>query len=56
MRYGCVENVPDYDDEADLIGPPACRVCGGALMFLGSLGRRDHYRCRYCGADRSTTK
>lgn len=28
-----------------------CKICGGPLMELGSLGRRKHYRCRNCGID-----
>lgn len=49
---GCVERVPDYDDESDLIGSaePQCPCCGARTpVFLGSLGRREHYRCRACG-------
>jgi tRNA(Ile2) C34 agmatinyltransferase TiaS len=26
-----------------------CPVCDGPGMFLGSLGNRDHFRCRDCG-------
>lgn len=29
--------------------PPACPECGGPGMHLGTLGRREHYRCRNCG-------
>ena len=28
-----------------------CRLCGGALHFLGALGHRMHLRCRACGVD-----
>jgi len=30
-----------------------CTICGGVLIFLGRLGRREHYRCRDCGIDQS---
>lgn len=30
---------------------PHCRVCNGPLVFLGTLGVRDHFRCRDCGLD-----
>lgn len=33
-----------------------CRLCGGILMLLGSLGKRKHYRCRNCGMDWSYKK
>lgn len=28
----------------------ACSICGGDLVPLGTLGAREHYRCRSCGA------
>lgn len=28
---------------------PQCGVCGGPGVYLGTLGTRDHYRCRMCG-------
>ena len=31
-----------------------CATCGGSLAFLGTLGNREHYRCRNCGMDCST--
>jgi phosphohistidine swiveling domain-containing protein len=30
---------------------PACPMCGGFGTYLGSLGRREHYRCQNCGMD-----
>ena len=30
-----------------------CEVCGGPLVVLGTLGTRDWFRCRNCGADQS---
>ena len=33
----------------------SCATCGGSLAFLGTLGNREHYRCRNCGMDCSTT-
>lgn len=30
-----------------------CRICGGPLCFLGTLGRRDWFRCQACGLDQS---
>lgn len=32
-----------------------CATCGGSLAFQGTLGNREHYRCRNCGMDVSTT-
>jgi len=29
---------------------PSCPYCGGHGIFLGQLGRLNHYRCRDCGA------
>jgi hypothetical protein len=26
-----------------------CEQCGGALLHLGTLGSREHWRCRDCG-------
>jgi len=26
-----------------------CPVCGGPGIFLGQLGRLEHFRCRDCG-------
>jgi hypothetical protein len=31
--------------------PPECGLCGGPLVFLGTLGTKKHYRCRNCGMD-----
>lgn len=31
--------------------PPLCPVCNGRLIFLGTLGKIDHYRCRNCASD-----
>lgn len=34
---------------------PECPVCfSDDWQFLGTLGRRDNFRCRSCGADFST--
>ena len=30
-----------------------CVLCGGVLVFLGSLGSLDHFRCEGCGIDQS---
>jgi hypothetical protein len=35
---------------------PACRMCGGQLVLLGSLGSLRHFRCRQCGAQFSRSK
>lgn len=43
-----------YDDDDQEEQPP-CPVCDGYGEPLGTLGRRTHYRCRYCGIDFSTT-
>lgn len=31
-----------------------CPACNGELFELGTLGNRQHYRCRACGIDCST--
>lgn len=31
----------------------ACSMCGGELAYLGTLGNREHYRCRACGWETS---
>lgn len=31
-----------------------CASCSGSLAYLGTLGNREHYRCRNCGMDTST--
>jgi len=31
-----------------------CATCGGSLAYQGTLGNREHYRCRACGMDVST--
>jgi hypothetical protein len=31
----------------------ACKMCGGPLMYLGTLRSLDHFRCRNCGLDQS---
>jgi hypothetical protein len=36
-----------------LEGDP-CSACGGPLAYQGTLGNREHYRCRNCGRDFST--
>jgi len=28
-----------------------CNVCNGELVYMGTLGNREHYRCRQCGAE-----
>lgn len=42
------------DDHADAVAV-ACRHCGGDCFYIGQLGRRHYWRCRYCGADHSLT-
>jgi predicted RNA-binding Zn-ribbon protein involved in translation (DUF1610 family)/transposase-like protein len=37
----------DWESEADVF----CPVCGGPGVYMGTLGSRDHYRCRNCGID-----
>jgi transcription elongation factor Elf1 len=34
--------------------PPECPMCGGPGVFMGSLGKLDHFRCRNCGANFNT--
>jgi len=33
----------------------ACPVCHGPGVLMGTLGNRDHYRCRCCGMDYSVS-
>lgn len=42
---------PDEFDIAD--EQPGCAVCDGDLVPLGTLGCRQHFRCRHCGLDQS---
>ncbi len=28
-----------------------CQICGGPGQYLGTLGRRIHFRCQDCGMD-----
>jgi len=35
-------------EEAEVV---ACPVCGGPGVELGTLGNRQHFRCRNCGMD-----
>lgn len=39
------QNPANQDDEES----PSCPTCGGSGIPLGSLGRRQHYKCRQCG-------
>ncbi len=32
-----------------------CEACNGELILLGSLGKREWFRCRDCGVDQSRT-
>jgi hypothetical protein len=42
----------DYDDEEH-----RCTGCSGAdLNYIGTLGLRDHFRCRDCGLNQSRGK
>ena len=43
-----------FQSNPHLEGYP-CGTCGGELVYLGTLGNREHYRCRNCGMDVSTT-
>ena len=33
-----------------------CSFCGGPGILLGSLGSREHFRCRNCGTEWSAKK
>jgi transposase-like protein len=37
--------------ENELTDEVNCPVCGGPGMELGTLGNRQHFRCRNCGMD-----
>jgi hypothetical protein len=39
-----------YPDQPEVVDCPAC---GGDSYPLGTLGRREHFRCRDCGMDSS---
>jgi hypothetical protein len=45
----------DEEDEEDEESG-RCPACGGDLIVLGSLGSRQHCRCRSCGMDSSSVK
>jgi hypothetical protein len=30
-----------------------CPICSGEMVYIGTLGRRDNFRCRHCGLDHS---
>lgn len=32
-----------------------CEICNGPLVYLGTLGNTNHFRCRNCGADHAET-
>ncbi len=40
--------------EMEPVECPACPACHGETKHLGTLGRRDHFRCVGCGSDCST--
>lgn len=42
----------DFEDEEPDFLP--CPACGGEGGLLGTLGTRNHYRCRQCGAEYSS--
>lgn len=35
--------------ELDAMDAPACAVCNGDTETLGTLGRREYFKCRACG-------
>lgn len=41
-------DVLDGDEEFTC---PHCETSVGAESILGTLGKRTHYRCRYCGGE-----
>lgn len=36
-------------EDLEYAASETCQLCGGALVFMGKLGNRDHCRCRNCG-------
>lgn len=42
------DTVPEWMFQ-DTPETPTCPQCGGQGNFLGTLGTRDHFRCRQCG-------
>ncbi len=44
-----------YDsEEQDFWEGPTCPICAAPPTHLGTLGRREHWRCRNCGMNYST--
>ena len=43
-------------EAADDEEPWSCDACGGELISLGTLGNREHFRCRRCGSEQSIGK
>lgn len=50
-----VSTLPPPEDDAPDVECPSCSVCGGETKPLGTLGRREHFRCTACGMDCSVT-
>ncbi len=40
--------------EQDFWEGPQCEVCGGPPVWLGQLGKLEHWSCRNCGNQWST--
>ena len=37
----------------DYSEPAGCAACGQQVVVIGTLGNRQHFRCRNCGLDQS---
>lgn len=46
-------NTSGYTDDDEFIGeiPPDCPICSGPGALMGSLGRREYFRCENCGME-----
>lgn len=44
----CAQCIADF---AAAYSDPQCPACGDEGNSLGSLGKREHFRCRACGID-----
>jgi hypothetical protein len=52
-RHGCVERIPDYDDESDLIGGPRFRDPGGRSALRAGIRS---YPCPTCKRANALTR
>jgi tRNA(Ile2) C34 agmatinyltransferase TiaS len=47
------EDMLDVEVEPEVQEPPACPICHAPSVYMGALGWKDWFRCRYCGNEHS---